>query len=137
MIAFAVSAVTGDENDEEELPEHSPVVLTDIERVPQPFLMAAARFGANFESRFSRTARREYFMNFCHCGASFGDFFLHEEPGHAFFPSGEDEAAASVQVQEIDCTDPLKIDCWFSGWSSLCLVESGTMIDGKIDVSPR
>ena len=135
VIAFTTAEVTGEEDDDNELPVHSPVVLTNIRSAPHPFLIAATRSGANYESRFSKTAGHEYFMNQCGCGAVLGDHFLHNEPGHAFFPMNEEEAS-SVQVQEIDCSDPLEIECCFAGWSSLCLVKSGTMVDGKIDVTP-
>lgn len=47
-----------------------------------------------------------------------------------------EEEASSVQVQEmIDCSDPLKTDCWSAGWPSFCPANSGTMVDGKIDVT--
>lgn len=43
---------------------------------------------------YSHTADTNYFMNHCaSCGAKQGDFYLHQEPGGAFFPITEDEAA--------------------------------------------
>ncbi len=127
-IAFAVATVTcesGDEDDEDELPVHSPVVLRDVVEAPLPFLAAASQSSADYRKRYSRTADREYFMNHCTCGAPFGDYFLHSEPGHAFYPT-EDSEAEAIKVHRIDCHDAQEIDCWFAGWSSLCPVENGT-----------
>ncbi|WP_104657399.1 hypothetical protein [Ralstonia insidiosa] len=43
---------------------------------------------------YSHTADTNYLMNHCaSCGAKQGDFYLHQEPGGAFFPITEDEAA--------------------------------------------
>ena len=127
-IAFAVAAVTcdsGDEEDDDELPVHSPAVLEMIVEAPLPFLAAAAHSSADYRKGYSRTAECEYFMNHCTCGAPFGDYFLHSEPGHAFFPTGDSEAKA-IKVHRIDCHDAQEIDCGFAGWSSHCLVENGT-----------
>jgi hypothetical protein len=42
---------------------------------------------------FSQTTERRYFMNHCrHCGAKIGDFYMHDEPDGAFFPTTENEA---------------------------------------------
>lgn len=130
-IAFAAATATcesGDEDDDDELPVHSPVVLENIGSAPLPFLSAAARSAADYRKRYSRTAEREYFMNHCTCGAPFGDYFLHCEPGHAFFPTQDSEAKA-IKVHLIECNDALEIDCGFAGWSSHCLVENGTRSD--------
>ncbi|GAA5483917.1 hypothetical protein [Haloferula sargassicola] len=124
-IAFAVAAVTCDDEDDDDLPVHSPVVLRDVEQAPLLFLAAATRSDADFKKRYSRAADREYFMNHCTCGAPFGDHFLHNEPGHAFYPLDPTDAA-SIKVHEIDCTESQEIDCWFAGWSSVCPVENGT-----------
>lgn len=41
----------------------------------------------NFKIAYSHTAESSYWANHCeHCGALQGDFFLHSEPGGAFFP---------------------------------------------------
>jgi len=47
----------------------------------------------NYRLDFSKMAESNYFMNHCdHCDAKFGDFFMHNEPGGAFFPTTEYEA---------------------------------------------
>lgn len=68
----------------------------------------------------------------CSCGAPLGDHFLHNEPGHAFYPT-EPTETASIRIQ-VDYSDELEIDCGFAGWSSLCPFEFGVMEAGKITV---
>lgn len=46
-----------------------------------------------YKPAYSRQAGGRYFMNHCeHCNATQGDFFMHSEPGGAFFPTTEAEA---------------------------------------------
>jgi len=53
---------------------------------------------------FSKKAEGSYFMNHCkHCGAKLGDFFMHNEPGGAFFPTTEG-AARGITLRSIDAT---------------------------------
>jgi Domain of unknown function (DUF5710) len=50
---------------------------------------------------YSKTTESFYFMNHCrNCGASWGDFFLHDEPEGAFFPT-EREAAKKIKLIEL------------------------------------
>ncbi|ACD21659.1 hypothetical protein [Paraburkholderia phytofirmans] len=47
----------------------------------------------NYRPDTSKTLRGHYYMNHCdHCGAKLGDYFLHQRPRGAFFPTSEDEA---------------------------------------------
>ena len=51
------------------------------------------RFTESFKLAYSKTAGARYFMNHCqHCGAKLGDFFMHSEPGGAFFPTSPAQA---------------------------------------------
>lgn len=44
---------------------------------------------SNYKVAYSKTAEGSYWANHCKfCGALQGDFFLHSEPGGAFFPLG-------------------------------------------------
>ena len=46
-----------------------------------------------YKPAYSKQAGGRYFMNHCeHCNATQGDFFMHSEPGGAFFPTTEGEA---------------------------------------------
>lgn len=58
------------------------------------------RFTDRFKHAYSRTADSRYLMNHCeHCGAKLGDFFMHSEPGGAFFPTSPDEAQRMILVR--------------------------------------
>lgn len=131
-IAFAAGGATPDD-EEDELDEFSPMILKDIEVAPAPFLIAAATTGVDFRKRFSKMAGLEYYMNHCTCGAPFGDFFLHSEPGHAFFPIDEREAAM-IHIQEIAWDTDMECDCDFAGWSSLSPFDHGTKVEEPIRI---
>ncbi|MFG0216346.1 hypothetical protein ACFU8X_25065, partial [Brevibacillus porteri] len=41
---------------------------------------------------YSKTASQSYYLNHCeHCSSKQGDFYLHSEPGNAFFPMSDEE----------------------------------------------
>lgn len=55
------------------------------------------RFTENFKLAYSKKAGSRYFMNHCqHCGSKFGDFFMHNEPGGAFFPTSPGQASQMI-----------------------------------------
>lgn len=57
----------------------------------------------------SHTADSSYLMNHCAgCGAKQGDFYLHHEPGGAFFPVTEDDAAR-IMLRSVNA--PLLAQC--------------------------
>lgn len=65
--------------------------------------MLAAYFRANCPSYYvdySRMAGGTYCMNHCSCGAKLGDFYLHDEPDGAFFPTSE-KVARTVMLKQM------------------------------------
>jgi hypothetical protein len=72
--------------------EETLYLFSGIDWLPEPALEALRRVNPGYRMRFSKTAGCEYFMNHCPCGAQLGDFFMHSEPGGAFFPMDEDSA---------------------------------------------
>ena len=57
------------------------------------------RFTANFKPAYSKTAGHRYTMNHCeHCGAKLGDFYMHSEPGGAFFPTSPEQASKMTLI---------------------------------------
>lgn len=51
----------------------------------------------HYKSAYSKTAGRSYYMNHCEqCGAKLGDFFMHGEPGGAFFPTSPTQASRII-----------------------------------------
>ena len=131
-IAFAATGATDDtDNEEIEIPDFSPMILQNIEELPEVLIASAAFHASFFKKRRSNAADIEYFMNLCPCGAPFGDFFLHSEPGHAFFPTDEKEAAL-IRIQEIDCNTDLPFTGDFAGSIGMFIFESATFEDKKI-----
>lgn len=125
VIAFAAGSASP-HDEEDEVDDISPLILKDIEQAPPPFLIVAAdQAGVDYHKRFSQAAGMEYYMNHCACGAPFGDYFLHNEPGHAFSPLDETDAAM-IQIQEIEWSENMECTCWFAGWSSFSPFEHGT-----------
>jgi hypothetical protein len=79
--------------------EEEPCLLSSIESMPEEFRMAITAIHPDFELRHSKMAGSRYFMNTCKCGAHFGDFYLFSEPGGAFFPIDDDDAARIEVIQ--------------------------------------
>ena len=70
-------------------------------------LLNVLRAYPHFRPSHSRTADFAYFANHCErCGAMQGDFYLHSEPGGAFFPESAADAAR-ITFMPID----VPIDC--------------------------
>ncbi|MBD8476552.1 hypothetical protein IFT98_20865 [Pseudomonas sp. CFBP 8770] len=67
------------------------------------------RFTSRFKLAYSKIVGRRYWMNHCeHCEAKLGDFFMHEEPGGAFFPISPHEAKR-MKLKRIN--DRFDADC--------------------------
>ena len=100
-----------EESDPDALHEgDEPVVLEDIQKMPGSILEYVVRVHPNYEKRQSKTSGSSYYMNTCKCGAHFGDFYLHSEPGGAFFPTSEDEAK-QILIEEIPLTGTFDFVC--------------------------
>jgi hypothetical protein len=55
-----------------------------------------------------------YYANICcSCGANFGDFFLHSEPGGAFCPMTE-EHAVRMKITKLPFDEVYDFDCTWS-----------------------
>lgn len=55
------------------------------------------QFTKNFKLTYSKMADSHYFMNHCqYCNAKLGDFFMHSEPGGAFFPMTPEHACQMI-----------------------------------------
>jgi hypothetical protein len=97
-----------------------PVILSDLKKVPDLLLGQLRVIQPHIEWRFSRTAGDSYWANICpHCGALFGDFFLHCEPGGAFFPE-DDDNASRIQIHTLAVPGSIDIDAsWGIGVGGL------------------
>jgi len=88
------------------------VVLDYVESMPPEILEWILAKHPQFENRESKTAEANYYTNTCLCGAHFGDFFLHHEPGGAFFPNTEKEAGL-ISIEELPLKGVFDFDCGY------------------------
>lgn len=81
------------------LQEHRGTVGS-IHSLSPSVLAQVRRFTTNLKQAYSKTAGHRYMMNHCeHCGAKLGDFFMHSEPGGAFFPTSPQQASKMTLVK--------------------------------------
>lgn len=74
--------------DDEGAPEF--FILSNIVALSDTLLAFIHEYCPRYRRTYSRTAQASYFMNHCfRCDASMGDWFMHDEPGGAFFPEGK------------------------------------------------
>jgi Domain of unknown function (DUF5710) len=67
--------------------ENDHLSMSNLEMVDDRIAKALAREAPNYRFDFSKTQGARLYMNHCeHCGAKLGDFYMHSEPGGAFFP---------------------------------------------------
>lgn len=76
------------------------VTYGSLETVPDALRAHFMSHCSSYHEDYSRTAGGRYCMNHCSCGAKLGDFFLHEEPGGAFFPTSS-SAARKISLVEL------------------------------------
>ena len=77
-------------------------VFSGIEYLPEELVEEVRKVNSGYRSRFSKTAGVSYYMNHCaSCGAQLGDFYLHSEPGGAFFPTTP-RAARAVRLRRLE-----------------------------------
>ena len=111
VIALAFKWHQDKDQDADEQPAEGEVLILDnINTLPKPLLDAIVSRHLHFEKRTSKTAGTAYYMNTCGCGAHFGDFYLFSEPGGAFFPTDEAEAA-HITIEELPLTGTFELDC--------------------------
>lgn len=70
-----------------------PYLLSNIDQMPAEIFDCLAKLHPQYRIWRSHTAGAAYYANLCgECGANFGDFYLFNEPEHAFFPQTEEQA---------------------------------------------
>jgi hypothetical protein len=84
--AFATDAETI-ENDGEL------IYLVDVAQLDDRLAAVLKRLAPTYSQTYSKTQEARVWMNHCeHCQSKLGDFFLHSEPGGAFFPVTMEES---------------------------------------------
>lgn len=83
------------------------------------------RFTDKFKLAYSKAAGSGYLMNHReHCGPKLGDFFMHSEPGGAFFPTAPQEAQRMTLVRinerfDANCSVGFATEDFFD-WMQIC-----------------
>jgi hypothetical protein len=95
---------------DEQPQKDEPLILENIHEMPEAILAYLISVHPHFEKRTSKTAGIAYYMNTCDCGAHFGDFYLFNEPGGAFFPTDEAEAG-NITIEQLPFTGTFEFDC--------------------------
>lgn len=76
-------------------------VFSGIEYLPEELVEEVRKVSPGYRRRFSKTAGVSYYMNHCaSCNAPFGDFYMHSEPGGAFFPTTP-RAARAIRLRRL------------------------------------
>jgi hypothetical protein len=115
VVALAVMQIySGDsELDKKVNADAKPFIVFYVEEMPQEILNYIYSVHPLFEKRMPKTTEFAYYMNTCKCGAHFGDYFLHLEPGGAFFPMSKDDAI-KVSIGELSLTGTFDFVCEYS-----------------------
>lgn len=108
------------DEDENELKERAeimetgePFLFSKITTLPEDLRAWINAHYPRFQPYRSRMAQKEYWANLCECGANFGDFYLHSEPGGAFFPMGEEDCS-DMLICEVPLPGPFQIVCGYN-----------------------
>lgn len=115
VVALAVTQIySGDPGLERMVNEDAkPFIIFYVEDMPQEILEHICSVHPMYEKRMSRTTGFTYYMNTCTCGASFGDFYLHQKFGGAFCPMSEEDAM-KVSIEKLPFTRTFDFVCDYS-----------------------
>lgn len=108
VIALAVEQLDGEEQ-ETDGEDSCLFLLNTVADLPGELADLLGQKYSFFRKRYSQTAGTRYFTNHCACGAPLGDFFLHSEPGGAFFPTSPEEVEKIV-LRELPVAGPFKVE---------------------------
>jgi Domain of unknown function (DUF5710) len=79
--------------------ENTHVSISNLENVDERIGQYLAKFAPKYRMDFSKTQSANVYMNHCHhCGAKLGDFYMHNEPGGAFFPDSYEDSQRLKRV---------------------------------------
>ncbi len=120
IVAFAAIGLEGYEETSEEL-----IQFSYVTGLPDWLKILLKNEFSNYYFDWSHTAGDSYYMNHCeHCGARFGDFFLHSEPDGAFFPQSQEEAS-SIEVFKLRNTGHVGLSADVSCCVASFIIEFG------------
>lgn len=124
---MSVIALIAPKTDDPEL-EGEVCILSSIESMPENLLKYIQSRVPTFRKKLSKTVGDSYLANTCpKCKSLSGDFFLHSEPGGAFFPMDEDEAK-ELYIVELPLTDTVEIESGYSVGSGEVILDNAKKI---------
>jgi hypothetical protein len=75
--------------------------VSGIHRMSPQVLHQVRLLTEHYKLAYSKAAGSRYYMNHCeYCGVKLGDFFMHSEPGGAFFPTSPTQASKQDDPSE-------------------------------------
>lgn len=75
------------------------VSISNLEHVDERIGQYLARAVPNYRIDYSKTQNARVYMNHCeHCQTKLGDFYMHNEPGGAFYPDSYEDAQKMKQI---------------------------------------
>lgn len=89
------------------------VQYSNLAKVPEQLEALLKAQAPTYYPDYSKQTSSTYYLNHCQCGAKLGDFYLHEEPGGAFFPV-EKEQAERVTLIALDGLEGAQICAGYS-----------------------
>lgn len=118
-----------EEGEGDEIKEE-PVSFSYISVVPERLAAYIEEKLPNYFLDWSNTTESFYYMNHCEqCGAHLGDFFLHSEPEHAFFPQTPEEVQR-MKIIELKPQGTVKLSA-SPHWGSMEFILKHTSVVGS------
>lgn len=112
---IGLAVVSRSDANEDDGPPPGPAVLNYVTDLPAPLLAVMFDRSPRYRMHYSVTAKFDYYMNLCECGAKFGDHFLSERPGGAFMPLYEGDTDG-LTAEQLPFPEPIQV----SAGSSRC-----------------
>ncbi len=105
-----------------------PIKVHYIREMPGDLLDQVTARQPNYRLHRSRSTNSDYYTNMCECGANYGDFFLHSEPGDGgFFPTMREEAEL-ITIEEL-LPNPVEVEFKAHSGLSPLIMEYATRKD--------
>lgn len=84
-------------------------IIRELDVMPEALLAELTARNPSYRREHSNTVGGSYYANTCpECDRLTGDFFLHAQPGGAFFPTSTAEAAA-IKVERLKFPEPVLV----------------------------
>ena len=113
--------------DDEDFEDGGVGILLEVTFLPEFLLKKIQALNPNYQLRYSKSIEGKYYANVCpHCNVISGDFFLHSEPGSAFFPTSVEEAK-QVKLKKIELNEAIEVEASYSLGLGEFILENGNI----------